>query len=52
MRSLFILLSFLYISTATPVAGKLVKVNPLPKVNDGDDKYPTPPENVSRLRHK
>jgi len=49
MKSLFVLLSFLYISATTPVTGQLAKAKPLPTVTDGGDKFPTPPDNISRL---
>lgn len=51
MRSLFILLSFLYISPlitkSTP--GKSVNHYVFTGESSGDDKFPTPPDNINRL---
>lgn len=51
MRSLFILLSFLYISPlitkSTP--GKSVNHHVFTGESSGDDKFPTPPDNINRL---
>ena len=49
MKSLFVLLSFLYITTTTPVSGKLPNAKALAAITEGDDKFPTPPESISRL---
>src|SRR5471030_1688469 len=49
MKSLFVLLSFLYITTTTLVNGKLLNAKPLTTVVEGDDKFPTPPESINRL---
>src|ERR1700743_2222310 len=49
MRLLFILLSFLYISPSFISSGKQSGRNPAAASNPGDDKFPVPPESVSRL---